>query len=106
MARVCPRSGRHPVRRKKNLVLAALGLLAILGIVQMFSYNGNYMPMMPLADAVSEAQRLLKFITHYHIPCNTTFQVGNRSHWPLCVEKEYGLDLDSKDEKLILYTIG
>ena len=61
--------------------------------------------MLPLADAVSEAQRLLKFITHYHIHCNNTFQVGNRSHWPLGLEKEYGLDLDSK-EHLILYTIG
>lgn len=105
MTRVCPRTGRHPVRRKKNCVLAGLAALGILGIVQMFSDNGSYIPMLPLSDAVSEAQRLLKFITHYHIYCNNTFQVGNRSHWPLCVEKDYGVDLDSRDG-LILYTIG
>ena len=63
------------------------------------------MPLRPLGDAKSEAKRLLKFITLYHYQCNTTLQVGNRSHWPLCIDGHAGIDVDTKDQR-IGYSIG
>jgi hypothetical protein len=105
LPRVCPRTGRHPMRRKKNCVLAGFCLLVTVGFLQMISYNEGFSPLRPLADAESEARRLLKFITHYHIQCNSTYQVGNRSHWPICLDKDVGIDLESKDNR-IAYTVG
>ena len=67
--------------------------------------DGSYTPLRPLYDAKNEASRLLKFIMSYHYQCNLTIQIGNRSYWPICIEPEAGLNLDSKDMKLA-YSIG
>ncbi len=71
----------------------------------MTQFNDGYTPLQPLADAKSEAKRLLRLITHYHVQCNATLQIGNRSHWPICIEKDLGIDLDVKDGK-VSYTVG
>lgn len=105
LPRVCPRTGRHPMRRKKNCVFMGLIVLITFGFLQLITDNEGYSPLRPLPDAESEARRLLKFITHYHIPCNSTFQVGNRSHWPICLDKDVGFDIEGKDNK-VLYTVG
>ena len=85
--------------------MLALAAAMLVLFVEMSQYNDGYTPLLPLSDAKGEAKRLLKFITHYHVQCNVTVQVGNRSHWPICVEKDLGIDLDVKDNKL-LYSIG
>lgn len=104
-SRVCPRTGRSPWRRKKNCVYGVLAFIMVLALIEMTQLNDGYTSLRPLADAKSEARRLLKFITHYHYQCNTTTHFGNRSHWPICTEKDIGLDLESKELK-ISYTIG
>ena len=104
LLRVCPRTGRHPMRRKKNCILIAVVGLITFGFLQLMYENEGFSPLRPLVDAESEARRLLKFITHYHIQCNQTFQVGNRSDWPVCLDKDIGIDLEGKEK--IFYTIG
>lgn len=102
---VCPRTGRSPFRRKKNYLYLSLLCGVLFLLVQMSQYNEGYTPLRPLADATSEAKRLLQFITHYQYSCNMTIHVSNRTHWPLCLERDVGLDLDTRDPK-IMYTIG
>ena len=77
----------------------------VLACIEMTQFNDGYTSLRPLADAKSEAKRLLKYITHYHYQCNTTVHLGNRSHWPICTEKDIGLDLDSRLRK-VSYTVG
>ena len=105
MAKVCPRTGRSPWRRKKNCVIMGVAMTVIFGFAQFIHFDDDFSPLRPLGDAEREAKRLLKFITHYHYQCNSTLQIGNRTHWPLCTDKDVGLDVDSKENK-ILYYIG
>ena len=102
ISKMCPRTGRSPWRRKKSYVYMGVACLTLIGLLQMVEFNSGYMPLRPLPDAKSEARRLLKYITHYHYQCNSTLQVGNRSHWPICADKDVGLDMDTKDPKSAL----
>lgn len=102
---LCPCSSRSPWRRKKNCLLVAIPVMAIIAFMQMIEVDEVYSPLHPLSDAKSEARRLLKIMTHYNYQCNSTSQVGNTSIWPICIDKGIGLNLDAKDKKL-LYTIG
>lgn len=103
MAKVCPRAGRSPWRRRKNCVIVGVVMSILFGFIQLIHFEDDYSPFHPLNDAQSEAQRLLKFITHYQYQCNFTLQFSNRTHWPLCTDKDIGIDADSKDQKLLYY---
>ncbi|XP_064622374.1 uncharacterized protein LOC135484673 [Lineus longissimus] len=94
-------------RRKKTLCYGCFVIIGIYAICQLaYIYDdGSYTPLRPLYDAKNEASRLLKFIMSYHYQCNMSMQIGNRSYWPICIEPEVGLNLDSKDRKLA-YSIG
>ena len=105
MSAGCPRTGRSPMRRKKNYLLMGIGAFCLYGLLLLTDYGSGYSPLRPLPDAQSEAKRLLKFITNYHYQCNNTFQIGNRSHWPVCVDKDVGIDFESKEPK-VMYSIG
>lgn len=102
---LCPCSSRSPWRRKKNCLLVAIPVMAIIAFMQMIEVDEVYSPLHPLSDAKSEARRLLKIMTHYNYQCNSTSQIGNTSIWPICIDKGIGLNLDAKHKKL-LYTIG
>ena len=102
---MCPCSSRSPWRRKKNCLLVAIPVMAIIAFMQMIEVDEVYKPLHPLSDAKSEARRLLKIMTHYNYQCNSTSQIGNTSIWPVCIDKGVGLNLDAKRRKL-LYTIG
>ncbi|ELT94541.1 hypothetical protein CAPTEDRAFT_205016 [Capitella teleta] len=97
-------AGRAGCRRKKSWLYACLIGAILLGLLQIIEFQTGYSSLRPLDDAQSEARRLLKFITHYHFQCNYTLQVGstNRSHWPICLEKEAGMDVESKIVKTAL----
>lgn len=103
--RTCPRTGRLVYRKQKLFLYIALTACAMYGVV-LFTYPSEiFAPLRPLANAESEARRLIKFITHYHLHCNVTSHVGNLSYWPICNEKEFGIDIDNKDDKLA-YFVG
>ncbi|XP_074647645.1 uncharacterized protein LOC141903426 [Tubulanus polymorphus] len=93
--------------RKKNIVYVCLSGLVLYVILQAFYLydNDSYSPLRPLYNAKNEASRLLKFLSSYHYQCNITAQIGNRSYWPLCLETDMAIDLESKDKK-IAYSIG
>ena len=93
--------GRAGCRRKKCWLYACLLGALLLGLLQIVEFQSGYSSLRPLDDAQSEARRLLKFIMHYHFQCNYTLQVGgtNRSHWPICLEKEANMDVESKAPK-------
>jgi len=103
----CKFAARSPFRRRKNYALfVSVVLLCTLAWLHLAELEGGYTPLRPLLDAESEARRLLAFITHYNYQCNTTAgPIGNWSLWPVCVGREAGINLDSKDTKL-MYTIG
>jgi len=103
----CKVGTRNPLRRRKNYAFfLSVVLLCTVAWLRMAELENGYTPLRPLLDAESEARRLLAFLTHYNYQCNVTAgPIGNWSLWPLCVGKEAGLNLDSKDTKL-LYTIG
>ena len=105
MSNVCPRVGRSPMRRKKNYLFMLLAACCLYGFIQLTSINEGYTPLRPLPDAQSEANRLLKFMTNYHYQCNVTLQLNNRTHWPICIDRDVGIDIDGRDEKVV-YTIG
>lgn len=73
--------------------------------VQVVYFSETFTPLMMLSDAQSEASRLLKFITLYHYQCNSTIQLFNRTDWPLCTDRKYGIDIDAKGPR-IAYSIG
>ena len=104
---VCKFAARSPLRRRKNYAFfVSIVLLCTLAWLRLAELESGYTPLRPLLDAESEARRLLAFITHYNYQCNTTAgPIGNWSLWPVCVGREAGLNLDSKDTKL-MYTIG
>ena len=83
----------------------AIPLVAVVAFMRMIEINDVYTPLRPLSDAKSEARRLLKIMTHYNYQCNATAQIGNTSVWPLCIDKEVGLNLETKQRKIV-YTIG
>ncbi len=105
MTSVCPRSGRSPMRRKKNYIFLLCGGLLLYGFIQLSSEDEGYVPLRPLFNAQSEANRLLKFITNYHYQCNVTLQIGNKSHWPICIDKDVGVDLEGREERTA-YVLG
>lgn len=104
-ALICPCSSRSPWRRKKNCLLVAIPVMAIIAFMQMIEVDEVYSPLHPLSDAKSEAKRLLNIMTHYNYQCNMSLQVGNASIWPICMDKVVALNLDEQ-HKNILYTIG
>ena len=103
----CKFAARSPLRRRKNYAFfLSIVLLCTLAWLRLAELESGYTPLRPLLDAESEARRLLAFITHYNYQCNTTAgPIGNWSLWPVCIGREAGLNLDSKDMKL-MYTIG
>ena len=101
----CARTARSPWKRKKNCLFIAIPIAAVIAFIQMIEMNEVYSPMRPLSDARSEARRLLKIMTHYNYQCNTTASLGNSSQWPICLDRNIGLNLDSKEKKIV-YTIG
>lgn len=107
MASSCKHATRHPLRRRKNyFLIVCILLFAVYAWIELTELDDAFSPLRPLADAESEARRLLALMTHYNYHCNSTAaQVGNMSQWPLCTSHDAGLNLDSKDTKLA-YTIG
>ena len=104
MTKVCPRTSRtSPWRRRKNCVLIGLAMSVLFGFAQFVHFEDDFSPLHPLSDAQSEAQRLLKMITHLQYQCNNTLQFSNRTHWPICTDKDIGIDVDTKDVKLLYY---
>lgn len=112
---LCPAGGRSPAplwcRRRKSLVSLFLLGVALLGMLQWVEEHRGFSLMRPLADARSEARRLLTFITHYHLQCNTTLPpsgAGNRSYpWPVCIDSTlHGLDLEAKGPRQQALIIG
>ncbi|KAK3591605.1 hypothetical protein CHS0354_013788 [Potamilus streckersoni] len=92
-------------RKKKTLFYSGLGLALMFAVIQVTYFNEAYSPLQVLADARSEAKRLLKFITLYHVHCNATIQVGNMSNWPICMEKPMGGSFFTGNQK-VAYSIG
>jgi len=109
MGGVCPRSSRrHPLRRK-NCALILCGILAVIGIMQLIDDDGeDWQHAEPLGSAESEARRLLKLLSTYQLQCNSTFQLGNHSAWPLCTEYSTGIDLETQHSHRhrLMYTVG
>ena len=106
MTNICSKgAGCSPWRRRKKFVLAGLAMSMLVAFTQFVHFEDNFSPLHPLSNAQSEAQRLLMLITHYQYQCNSTIQFGNRTHWPLCTDKDIGIDIDSKELK-ILYYVG
>ena len=103
----CKFTARNPLRRRKNYAcFVSVVMLCTLAWLRLAEFDSGFTPLRPLLDAESEARRLLAFMTHYNYQCNTTAgQIGNWTLWPVCVGREAGLNLDSKDAKL-MYTIG
>jgi hypothetical protein len=91
-------------KRKKTLMYAVCVCLVVYVIIQVSYFSGAYNPIRVLSDARSEAKRLHKFITVYHYVCNSTLQSGNGSNWPLCTEKDVGVDLDVR--RGVMYSVG
>jgi len=104
---MCKLAVRSSLRRRKNYAcFVSLLLLCTLAWLRLSEFDGRYSPLRPLLDAESEARRLLTFMTHYNYQCNATAgPIGNWTMWPVCVGKEAGLNIDSKDTKLA-YTVG
>ena len=104
---MCKLGARNPLRRRKNYAcFVSIILLCMLAWLRLAEFDNGYTPLRPLLDAESEAQRLLALITHYNYQCNTTAgPIGNWTLWPVCIGREAGISLDSKDTKL-MYTIG
>ena len=92
-------------RKKKTILYGIFIVIAVIGVIQVTFFNEAYSPLQPLADARSEAKRLLKFITLYHYQCNNTLQWVNASHWPVCLEKVAGLNLVLGGPR-IMYSVG
>ncbi|XP_067681812.1 uncharacterized protein [Haliotis asinina] len=92
-------------KRKKTLFSGFLLIGLVYTIVQLTYYQQAYSPLRVLANAESEARRLLKFITLYHYQCNSTIGSGNGTAWRLCAEPDVGVNVDSTLPK-IAYSIG
>ena len=105
MTKVCPRTGRSPLRRKKTYLYGALVCGVLVLVLQMTQYEEGWMPLRPLSDIRQESKRLLTFLNHFHYTCNYTLPVNNHTHWPLCLHQDGMFDLDSWDPKLA-YSIG
>lgn len=84
--------------------LIGLAVIVYCG-VQMMYMKDVYSPLQVLADAHSEAKRLMRFITAYHFMCNSTMILSNATNWPLCLEQDGGINLDSSTTRVI-YSIG
>lgn len=84
--------------------LIGLAVIVYCG-VQMMYMKDVYSPLQVLADAHSEAKRLMRFITAYHFMCNSTMILSNATSWPLCLEQDGGINLDSSTTRVI-YSIG
>jgi len=99
-------SFKDPImKKKKTLVYMIFAAVFTYLFAQVVYFNQAYSPLQVLADARSEAKRLLRFITLYHVQCNATLQMTNNSYWPLCTEKDGGINPESKSRK-IAYSIG
>ncbi|XP_061173841.1 uncharacterized protein LOC133182961 [Saccostrea echinata] len=92
-------------RRKKTLAyLIGLAVIVYCG-VQVMYMKDVYSPLQVLADAHSEAKRLMRFITAYHFMCNNTLTLSNTTSWPICIEQDGGINMDTSLPKVI-YSIG
>ena len=91
-------------RRKTLIYLGLATLLGYLGAYVLY-FKDPYSPLKVLADARSEAKRLLRFMTLYHYQCNNTLMMSNATNWPVCTEQDGGINPESKAEKII-YSIG
>ena len=105
LPKVCPRSRRHPLRRK-NCALMLGGALLVFAVMQFLESEDDWSMLRPLADAESEAKRLLKMMLNYQLQCNSTFHLGNHSAWPLCTEHDTGVDLDAHYNHRLFYSVG
>lgn len=94
------------MNRRKRVIAYLIGLAVIVYCgVQMMYMKDVYSPLQVLADAHSEAKRLMRFITAYHFMCNSTMILSNATNWPLCLEQDGGINLDSSTTRVI-YSIG
>ncbi|XP_033735824.1 uncharacterized protein LOC117324193 [Pecten maximus] len=93
------------MKKKKTVIYAAFIAICVYFFVQVSYFNEAYSPLQVLSDARSEAKRLLRFITLQHFQCNSTIQISNNTYWPICIEKEGGINIDSRGKK-IAYSVG
>ncbi|ESO93487.1 hypothetical protein LOTGIDRAFT_161590 [Lottia gigantea] len=92
-------------RRKKTVVSSlCLGIVVYL-VIQVTYFQQEFSPLKVLANAESEAQRLLKFITHYHYQCKDAIYLGNYTAWKICMDPDVGISTDPYISKLS-YSLG
>ncbi|CAG2228101.1 unnamed protein product [Mytilus edulis] len=92
-------------RKKKSILYLLCSGALIYYVIQVVYFNQEYSPLQVLADARSEARRLLRFITLYHYQCNNTVMMSNNTNWPICTEVDGGINLESKNSKKA-YSVG
>lgn len=92
-------------RKKKSILYLLCSGALIYYVIQVVYFNQEYSPLQVLADARSEARRLLRFITLYHYQCNNTVMMSNNTNWPICTEVDGGINLESKNFKKA-YSVG
>lgn len=93
------------MKKKKTAIYAIFIAIGVYLLAQMTFFNEAYSPLQVLSDARSEARRLLRFITLPHFQCNSTVHISNNTYWPICTEKDGGVNIESKGKK-IAYSIG
>ncbi|XP_021367591.1 uncharacterized protein LOC110459587 [Mizuhopecten yessoensis] len=93
------------MKKKKTVIYAIFIAIGVYLFVQISYFNEAYSPLQVLSDARSEAKRLLRFITLQHFQCNSTIQISNNTYWPICTEKDGGVNIDTRGRKLA-YSIG
>ena len=92
-------------RKKKSILYILCSGALIYYVIQVVYFSQEYSPLRVLADARSEARRLLRFITLYHYQCNNTLLMSNTTNWPICTEVEGGINVESKASKTA-YSVG